>query len=416
MCDTQIIQQSGHTYFAKNSDREASEPQVMVRIAPVHGDTATIVQTTYLPVPQVPDRFGLILSKPHWIWGAEMGVNDQGVVIGNEAVFTTQIMRKGEALLGMDLLRLGLERGANARAALSVITNLLETHGQGGPAGYRDKAFRYDNSFIIADAHEAWILETAGRQWAAKKVAGFGAISNCLSIHKDHDLHSDGLQDTDFAEKFDTRFMTFMGKARQRQALSTQCLGGLDQHKTASLAAMAENLRRHQSEDKNFARHTNGDVCMHAGGLTRPSQSCGSMIVKLGPNQSPQVMVTGTSAPCLSLFKPVSFDFAHPSFFDHAKAQFVKDSLWHHYEHVHRRALFDLGFRNDLLISRDDMEGKMLSVFEGKMTFENADALARHWHEDWYAKARQKPVRFSPLRPYDRFWKKLNAKDEIIDR
>jgi len=416
MCDTQIIQQSGDTYFAKNSDREASEPQVMVRFAPVHSDTATIVQTTYIPVPQVPNRFGLILSKPHWIWGAEMGVNDQGVVIGNEAVFTTQIMRKGEALLGMDLLRLGLERGANARAALTTITTLLEEHGQGGPAGYRDKAFRYDNSFIIADAGEAWILETAGRHWAAKKVTGFGAISNCLSIHKDHELHSDGLQHTDFAEKFDTRFMTFMGKARQRQALSTHCLGALDQGKTASLAAMAANLRRHQTADENFAHHTNGDVCMHAGGLIRPSQSCGSMIVKLGAGQPPQVMVTGTSAPCLSLFKPVSFSLAHPSFFDHAGGQSAKDSLWHHYEHVHRRALFDLAFRRDLLASRDEIETKMLAVFEGDIPHEAANDLARRWHENWAEKARHQPPRFSPLRPYDRFWKKLNAKDEMVWR
>lgn len=416
MCDTQIIQQSGHTYFAKNSDREASEPQVMVRLAPVHDDTAATVQTTYISVPQVPDRFGLILSKPHWIWGAEMGVNDQGVVIGNEAIFTTQIMRKGEALLGMDLLRLGLERGANARAALTVITGLLETHGQGGPAGYRDKAFRYDNSFIIADAGEAWILETAGRHWVAKKIAGFGAISNCLSIHEDHDLHSDGLQGTDFAKRFDTRFMTFMGKARQRQALSTHCLGKLAQGKTASLAAMAANLRRHQTENENFARHTNGDVCMHAGGLTRPSQSCGSMMVKLGADHPPQVMVTGTSAPCLSLFKPVSFNISHPSFLDHAEEQSAKDSLWHRYESVHRCALFDLGFRRDLLASRDEIERKMLSVFEGDLTLKKADDLARHWHEDWYEKARHRPPRFSPLRPYDRFWKKLNAKDEMVWR
>ncbi len=55
----------------------------------------------------MPKTHGVILSKPAWMWGAEMGANDHGVVIGNEAIFTKLQGPDDseEKLLGMDLLR-----------------------------------------------------------------------------------------------------------------------------------------------------------------------------------------------------------------------------------------------------------------------------------------------------------------------
>ena len=50
----------------------------------------------------------IVLSKPAWLWGAEMGVNEHAVAIGNEAVWNRLSCPQYDSvtrLLGMDLLR-----------------------------------------------------------------------------------------------------------------------------------------------------------------------------------------------------------------------------------------------------------------------------------------------------------------------
>ena len=107
-----------------------------------------------------------------------------GVVIGNEAVWNRLSDSDHDLqprLLGMDLLRLGLERGASARSAVDTITSLLDQYGQGGQCSDIVPDFSYHNSFLIADKHEAWVLETANKLWVAEKVeSGHRNISNCL--------------------------------------------------------------------------------------------------------------------------------------------------------------------------------------------------------------------------------------------
>src|SRR5215212_5481302 len=49
----------------------------------------------------------------------------------------------------------------------------------------------YDNSFLIADPHEAWVLEAFGQQWAARRlIQGCTSISNQVSIRTAWDAQS----------------------------------------------------------------------------------------------------------------------------------------------------------------------------------------------------------------------------------
>ncbi len=111
----------------------------------------------------------MLPAKPFWIWGAEMGANEHGATLGNEAVFTRVPCGKRPDLIGMDLLRLALERGRTAHEALEVITGPLAEHGQSGNCGLKHPTY-YHNSFLIADLHSAWVLETARPHWAAERV------------------------------------------------------------------------------------------------------------------------------------------------------------------------------------------------------------------------------------------------------
>ncbi|XP_071591703.1 secernin-1 isoform X1 [Heliangelus exortis] len=174
----------GLVVFGKNSARPRDEVQEVVYFAAAAHDVGSKVECTYIEIEQVPKTHAVVLSRPSWLWGAEMGANEHGVCVANEAVVTREPASESEALLGMDLVRLGLERGATAKEALDVIVALLEEHGQGGNY-YEDGStcHTFQSAFLIVDRNEAWVLETSGKYWAAEKITeGVKCICNQLSL------------------------------------------------------------------------------------------------------------------------------------------------------------------------------------------------------------------------------------------
>jgi secernin len=173
------------TLFAKNSDRPPDEIQ-RVTWSPPRRDRGSL-RTTHISIdPHPTETIGCLLSMPSWCWGAEHGVNVAGVAIGNEAIYTTLDPRRAApALIGMDLVRLGLERAHTASAAVEVITSLLARHGQGGtghdPFG-RNGPKAYWSSFLIADPTSAFVVETSASLYAVESVSDVTAISNRTTI------------------------------------------------------------------------------------------------------------------------------------------------------------------------------------------------------------------------------------------
>lgn len=309
-CDTFVVlgdkTKGGRVVFGKNSDRPSGEVQeIIYQPSQDHGD-GDALQCTYISIPQASHTHAVILSKPSWMWGAEMGSNDQGVAVGNEAVWTKMNSDDDltERLIGMDLVRLALERGSSAEEAKNVIKSLLEEHGQGGPCSDSDPSFTYHNSFLITDTKEAWVLETAGKHWAAQRVtSGYRNISNKLSITSSIDDMSSGLKEKAQEEGWwdgngDFNFMEAYGTGANAGDTRKECgeklLEKYSQEDSFTLTHMFEVLRDSES-----------GIC-RAVDHERPTQ--GSMVSVLSNNSRPSChWFTGTPDPQTSVFKPFIF-------------------------------------------------------------------------------------------------------------
>jgi secernin len=309
MCDTLVAFTPKGMIFGKNSDRDPNEVQNLVQVPPKDHPQGEMVKCTYIEIPQVSHTNGVLLSQPCWMWGAEMGVNEFGVAIGNEALFTKVAPRKeNKYLLGMDLLRLGLERGKNAKEALEVIISLMEKFGQGGNCGFNQKLY-YENSYLIADKNEAYVLETVDRMWAWKKITAYWAISNGISLTTDYDavskdlipfaVHKKWCKSADqfnFQKNYSAWFMTTMAKVNARQACNYDCL-------TNVMTALRSHGDNDKKEGWNPLNSKLISVCAHASGLTSPSHTTNSMVLWIPKTGPYTVFSTASSTVCTSIYK-----------------------------------------------------------------------------------------------------------------
>lgn len=432
MCDTLVARGgatvSGAMLFAKNSDREANEAQYPFFAPAATHEAGASLRCTYIEIPQAARTHAVLLSRPFWMWGAEMGTNEHGVTIGNEAVHAKIAPGATPSLIGMDLLRLGLERGASAEEALDVITRLLGEFGQGGNCAHKGR-FEYHNSFIVADGTQAFVLETVGREWAVERVTHKRSISNAYTIGRgferlsqgaealalDHGLMKPG-ETFDFADSFANRKRSALASGHQRWCRTTALLTG---HGRALEARdMMGFLRDHGAQ---AARRPDwrpdgilgGAVSAHAsyGPVRRFGQTTASWVAEIGVGRAVH-WLTATSAPDTGIFKPVFFGpgwangkerAALPDFGPAPSDVFDARTRWWSHERLHRAVLRNYPERLAAYAGeRDRLEASFIERVEALLkhggSAAEASALSRAlWREAdaaearWYERVRKIP-------------------------
>ncbi len=280
MCDTMVAlapaTEHGVTLFAKNSDRPPHERQVVQHVPSRRED---ITGVTHVAVRGHPGpTLAVTGSRPTWMWGMEHGVNERGVAVGNEMIFTTDDPRAAPpALTGMDLVRLVLERAPDATEGVALLADLLERYGQGG-SGHDHEDIPYWSSFLVADPGAAFVVETSGRTWAVEEVERARAISNRTTIPAFDALHGEARIGT---EPF----------VDPRWEACTTAVGA----EPVTEAGLRSHLRSHTGGDDGWT------VCMHVDGVEATTAS----VVAALPAEGPIVARFLLGSPCRSVYVPL---------------------------------------------------------------------------------------------------------------
>jgi secernin len=357
MCDSIIVSGahtvSGATFFAKNSDRKQGECQPLLQFPAALHPRGAVVDCTHISIPQVAETYRVMGHSPWWVWGFEHGLNEHGVAIGNQTVFSREHVEERPGLIGMDLVRLGLERGRDSREALETIAALVETNGQGGSA-LAPGAAGYHNSFSIADPQQSWILETSGRRWAARRVE-MGALTNHLTIGADWQIGSRDLESFARAEGWwrEAGRLDLAAAYRNQQVPGRLSEGrlrrsrelleaGRGRHDLHSLQALLRDHLKGGPAPRSDLTPDDEDyftLCMHAEPV---GTTTASMIAPLPTDRTvPWPVWVSFGTPCTGIFIPLYLDGAIPAALATGGEQFQKGSAWWTFERLREAAAID---------------------------------------------------------------------------
>lgn len=381
MCDTiTAFRTPSHSFFAKNSDRDPAEfqfvyisnnPKEEFYKEPFQTEKIGYINNSFQVLKKIFNQYdhpySAILSKPDWIWGAEMGVNEYGLAIGNEAVFSRERTPK-DGLLGMDILRLALHNCHDANEAVDFITDLIERFSQGGNGSFSGKLF-YHNSFMIKDFNVAYVVETSSRKWVKKKVNTVGTISNTYTIRDEYQKSNcnDSPKDN-FKDKYENSLMTYFSKGNKRQQLSYTYL----QQNDLNLKNIIKLMRLHKNDSPKMKRGMTS-ICMHPGFLIK-SETTSSMIIEYYQDRF-IVWFTGSPNPCISLYKPLVFIGSQDkNFFKDLSLAYKYSSKWRQYS---KKIISNYNlFKEEIKHNRDKAESDIINKMQGVLDGEVNNAIS----------------------------------------
>ena len=364
-CDTMVAlgNSTGHgqTLFAKNSDRPEEECQPLVQRSRIQHPSGATTRCQFVELEQVTTTYGHVGSRPYWCWGYEHGFNEHQVVIGNEGLDSKFPEFQEPKLIGMELVRLGLERGRTASEAVEVMVSLISRLGQ-GKFSNSEGVRTYDNGYIVADPHEAYVIETAGHEWVVKKVESALGISNIHSIGTDWDKLSplaerhaiengwySGSTRFNFAEAYCDFPSRAEGRGLQRSARSCGVLsanaGEVD---VRTMMSLLQDHSHGEAPNEPFCTEmpTSISICVHYLGERR-GNTAASLVADLCSDGSRlPVYWCSLYSPCLGVFLPMFIEGQVPEVLAVGTAKPSDDSPWWLFRALERgtrrRGEFDL--------------------------------------------------------------------------